>query len=83
MPTFANDGIALHYEVHGEGEPILLIHGFGSSGKINWIDTGWVQTLMEAGYQRSPSTIAGTGRRGCCTTRGSTMRTTWPRTRAG
>lgn len=51
MPMFPNDGIALHYEVHGDGAPILLIHGFGSSGKINWIDTGWVQTLTEAGYQ--------------------------------
>lgn len=51
MPTFANDGIALHYEVHGEGKPILLIHGFGSSGKVNWIDTGWVETLVGAGYR--------------------------------
>jgi pimeloyl-ACP methyl ester carboxylesterase len=51
MPIFANDGIALAYEVHGEGRPILLIHGFGSSGKVNWIDTGWVETLIGAGYQ--------------------------------
>ena len=51
MPTFLSNGIAIAYEVHGQGRPILLIHGFGSSGKINWIDTGWVQTLSEAGYQ--------------------------------
>jgi pimeloyl-ACP methyl ester carboxylesterase len=50
MPTFHSNGIAIAYETHGEGKPILLIHGFGSSGKINWIDTGWVQTLVEAGY---------------------------------
>ena len=51
MPEFNSAGIAIAYEVHGEGLPILLIHGFGSSGKINWIDTGWVETLSEAGYQ--------------------------------
>ncbi len=51
MPTFPNSGIPIAYEVHGEGLPILCIHGFGSSGKVNWIDTGWVETLTQAGYQ--------------------------------
>jgi pimeloyl-ACP methyl ester carboxylesterase len=51
VPSFSSDGIEIAYEVHGEGRPILLIHGFGSSGKVNWIDTGWVGTLAGAGYQ--------------------------------
>lgn len=51
MPTFHSNGIAIAYGTHGEGQPILLIHGFGSSGKINWIDTGWVKTLTDAGYR--------------------------------
>lgn len=51
MPSFLSDDIEIAYEVHGAGDPILLIHGFGSSGKVNWIDTGWVATLKEAGYQ--------------------------------
>lgn len=51
MPTFSSNGIAIAYEVHGTGRPILLIHGFGSTGKVNWIDTGWVETLAGAGYQ--------------------------------
>jgi pimeloyl-ACP methyl ester carboxylesterase len=51
MPSFLSDGIGIAYEVHGEGRPILCIHGFGSSGKVNWVDTGWVATLNEAGYQ--------------------------------
>jgi pimeloyl-ACP methyl ester carboxylesterase len=51
MPSFLSDNIAIAYEVHGEGDPVLLIHGFASSGKVNWIDTGWVATLTEAGYQ--------------------------------
>ncbi len=51
MPSFSSNGVAIAYETHGEGEPILLIHGFASSGKVNWIDTGWVATLVEAGYR--------------------------------
>lgn len=51
MPTFHSNGIAIAYEAHGQGKPVLLIHGFGSSGKVNWIDTGWVETLTGAGYE--------------------------------
>ena len=29
----------------------VCIHGFASSGKVNWIDTGWVETLTTAGYR--------------------------------
>jgi len=31
--TVAVNGIELHYETHGEGEPLLLLHGFGGSVK--------------------------------------------------
>ena len=51
MPQFSSAGVAIAYEVHGSGRPILLIHGFGSTGKVNWIDTGWVETLVGAVYQ--------------------------------
>jgi pimeloyl-ACP methyl ester carboxylesterase len=51
MSTFLSDGIELAYEIHGEGRPILLIHGFASSGRINWVNTGWVDALGKAGFQ--------------------------------
>jgi len=51
MPTFQSDELTLAYEVFGEGQPVLCIHGFASSGKVNWIDTGWVEALTGAGYQ--------------------------------
>lgn len=51
MPTFQSDGLSLAYETFGEGKPVLCIHGFASSGKVNWIDTGWVETLTGAGYR--------------------------------
>jgi pimeloyl-ACP methyl ester carboxylesterase len=50
MPTFQSEGLTLAYQTFGEGQPVLCIHGFASSGKVNWIDTGWVETLNGAGY---------------------------------
>src|SRR4051812_23108074 len=29
--TFTHDGVKLYYEVYGAGEPLLLVHGNGSS----------------------------------------------------
>lgn len=51
MPDFLSDGIRLNYEVFGDGRPILLIHGFASNIEINWLSTGWVETLTGAGYR--------------------------------
>lgn len=51
MPFFLSAGIELAYEIYGEGRPILLIHGFASSGVINWLDTGWIAALNAAGWQ--------------------------------
>jgi pimeloyl-ACP methyl ester carboxylesterase len=51
MPNFLSNGIEISYEAHAErGTPILLIHGFASSGLINWVNTGWTETLRQAGY---------------------------------
>ncbi len=50
MARFQSEGIEIAYEVYGSGKPIILVHGFASNGTINWVDTGWVQTLNEAGY---------------------------------
>ncbi len=49
MPTFISDGLELAYLDEGAGEPVLLIHGFGSTKEINWVFPGWVKTLTEAG----------------------------------
>jgi len=56
MQTFHNDGFEIAFIDQspangGEGEPVLLIHGFASSYLVNWISPGWVKTLTEAGYR--------------------------------
>jgi pimeloyl-ACP methyl ester carboxylesterase len=34
---------------HDLGEPILLIHGFASNHRVNWVDPRWVETLAQTG----------------------------------
>ena len=49
MKSFVTKGVKIAYEVMGQGDPILLIHGFASNANVNWRDTGWVKTLESAG----------------------------------
>ncbi|SON55592.1 Haloalkane dehalogenase [Hartmannibacter diazotrophicus] len=49
MPSFSHNGLEFSYLDEGEGEPILLIHGFASNKMINWSYTSWVTTLTKAG----------------------------------
>ena len=51
MPQFLSEGISIAYETWGAGKPVLMIHGFGSNARVNWVETGWVETITEAGYQ--------------------------------
>ncbi|NRG18111.1 alpha/beta hydrolase [Rhizobiales bacterium] len=49
MPSFSSDGLRIAYLDEGEGEPILLIHGFASNRNVNWVYTGWVDMLVKDG----------------------------------
>lgn len=49
MPFAARDGCRIRYEVHGEGQPVVLLHGFTSSFRRNWVGTGWVAALIRHG----------------------------------
>ena len=49
MQSFDSDGVRIAYIDEGEGEPILLIHGFASNVAANWRDARWVRALTEAG----------------------------------
>ena len=48
MPSFHNGPVEISYLDQGEGEPIVLIHGFASSKEENWVHPRWVQTLTHA-----------------------------------
>ena len=50
---FDSDGVRLHYEVHGpdNGTPIVLVHGFASDYRLNWVGTRWQETLTSNGFR--------------------------------
>ena len=45
MPRFDHDGVEIAYLDEGEGEPIVLIHGFASNAAVNWVNPGWFTAL--------------------------------------
>jgi pimeloyl-ACP methyl ester carboxylesterase len=51
MPRFLSEDVEIAYDTAGTGEPVLLIHGFASTARVNWVDTGWVKTLADAGFK--------------------------------
>lgn len=44
MPYAENDGVRIHYEVEGEGDPIVLVHGFASNA-ASWVGLRYVDAL--------------------------------------
>lgn len=50
MPDFVSQSVKIAYQSYGDGPPLVLVHGFASNGYVNWVQTGWVQTLVDAGY---------------------------------
>ncbi|KJL17313.1 Non-heme bromoperoxidase BPO-A2 [Microbacterium azadirachtae] len=54
QPQFieAGEGVAIATYVWGdlEGPVVLIVHGFASSTRDNWVLTGWIRMLQQAGY---------------------------------
>jgi pimeloyl-ACP methyl ester carboxylesterase len=48
MPTFTNGPVEIAYLDQGDGEPIVLVHGFASTKEENWVHPRWVTTLTHA-----------------------------------
>ncbi len=49
MPSFKNGDVEIAYFDQGEGEPVVLVHGFASNKEVNWANPSWVSTLTRAG----------------------------------
>lgn len=44
------DSARIAYLDEGEGDVILLIHGFASNAHTNWTNVGWTKILIDSGY---------------------------------
>ena len=49
MPSFHNGAVEIAYLDEGEGEPIVLVHGFASTKNVNWVYPTWVSELKKSG----------------------------------
>jgi pimeloyl-ACP methyl ester carboxylesterase len=51
VPDFRSQGVRIHYELAGppEGSPILVVHGFASDYRLNWVGSRWQEALTQAG----------------------------------
>jgi len=49
MPSFHNGSVEIAYLDEGEGDPILLVHGFASTSNVNWVYPAWVSELRKNG----------------------------------
>src|SRR3974390_3798203 len=49
MASFEHGGVEIAYLDEGEGDPIVLVHGFASTKEVNWVYPGWVSTLTREG----------------------------------
>lgn len=51
MPVFHHGSVELAFLDEGEGEPVVLVHGFASSKEVNWVQPSWFATLKDAGWR--------------------------------
>jgi pimeloyl-ACP methyl ester carboxylesterase len=49
VARFRHEDVEIAYLDEGEGEPIVLVHGFASNAAVNWVQPGWLSFLKGAG----------------------------------
>ena len=62
MATFKYGQVEIAYLDEGEGEPVVLVHGFASNKEVNWVAPGWVTALTRAGRRAIALDDRGHGR---------------------
>jgi len=60
---FDSKGVRIHYTDEGGGDPVVLVHGFGATGHINWRFAGVVKELAKR-FRVVTMDVRGHGRSG-------------------
>jgi pimeloyl-ACP methyl ester carboxylesterase len=61
MTSFKNGPVELAYLDQGDGDPVLLVHGFASNKEVNWVHPSWFGTLHRAGFRTIALDLRGHG----------------------
>jgi len=48
VKSFRHDQVEIAFLDEGEGDPVVLVHGFASNATVNWVQPGWVSFLAQA-----------------------------------
>lgn len=59
---FLAEGYRIAYGDAGNGDPIILLHGFGTDSWFNWHASGWHRALRQAGFRVITMDARGHGR---------------------
>jgi pimeloyl-ACP methyl ester carboxylesterase len=52
MPHFSSfDGVEIHYEIEGDGPPVVLLHGIIANFELNWRSPGISKAIVDAGFR--------------------------------
>ncbi len=62
MKRFESEGLRIAYDDVGDGDPIILLHGFAADRLTNWKATGWYRLLRDAGFRVIAPDARGHGR---------------------
>jgi pimeloyl-ACP methyl ester carboxylesterase len=49
MARFSNGPVEIDYLDEGDGEPVVLVHGFASTKEMNWGFPGWIAAVRRSG----------------------------------
>lgn len=62
MGSLAVDGVEIFFSDEGQGDGVVLVHGFAASTQENWVKAGWIQMLTRANRRVVAVDLRGHGR---------------------
>jgi len=62
MEAFFRGDADIHYADDGDGDPVVLVHGFASSFVVNWKNTGWFDFFRSLGRRVVALDLRGHGK---------------------